>query len=456
VNNSFNGPSAGRVDTLDQRNFVDAVTQTFGTTLRYTEPMSRRSIMEFSLFHNQNSSERNQRTFDRNRLTGEYDVKNERLTNLFDNDYFNSGGGLKFRENRTGWNYTVGADLQRAELKSIVQGKTDPISQTFFNILPNAQIQIGKNRYRNFRMFYNGTTQNPSVTQLQPIEDITDPLNITKGNPNLKQSFTNNFRINYNTFDPFTMKSFFIFGNIRQTFNAIINSDSLFTNGARLTTFENLNGIFTGNLNGNFGFPIKIGEKKANMNLGTGVVYGKNKNKLNGEVNDINSLNLTQRVNVTYLFKELFDITLGGNINWNRVTYSLQAAQNTDFLSYGADLDLNFFLPKGFTLGNTVAYTGNAGRAEGFNPNFTLWNAYVSKSLLKNNRGEVRLSVYDLLNQNTGIDRTANGNFVQDTRYLVLNQYFMLTFTYNLSKFGNIGGQRGGGPRMMMMGMPRG
>jgi hypothetical protein len=457
VNNSFNGPSAGRIDTLDQRNFTDAISQTFGTTIRYTEPMSRRAIMEFSLFHNQNSSERDQRTFDRNRLTGEYNVPNQRLTNYFDNDYFNSGGGLKLRENRTGWNYTIGADLQRAELKSVVQGKTEPISQTFLNVLPNAILQIGKNRYRNFRVFYNGTTQNPSVTQLQPIEDISDPLNITKGNPELKQSFTNNFRINYNTFDPFTMKSFFIFGNIRQTFNAIVNSDSLFTNGARLTTFENVKGIYTANINGNVGMPIKIGEKKANLNLGTGVVYGNNKNILNNEVNQINSLNITQRVNATYLYKELFDITLGGNINWNRVTYSLQAAQNTDFLSYGADLDLNFFLPKGFTLGNTVAYTGNAGRAEGFNPNFTLWNAYLAKSLLKNNRGEVRMTVYDLLNQNTGLDRTANGNFVQDTRYLVLNQYFMLTFTYNLSKFGNIGGQRGGGaPRMMMMGMPRG
>jgi hypothetical protein len=121
-------------------------------------------------------------------------------------------------------------------------------------------------------------------------------------------------------------------------------------------------------------------------------------------------------------------------------------------MSYGANLDFNLFLPANFTLGSTVSYTGNSGRAAGFNPNFTLWNAYIAKSLLKNKRGEVRISAYDLLNQNTGLDRTANGNFVQDTRYLVLKQYFMLTFTYNLSKFGNIGGGRGTGPRMMMIG----
>jgi hypothetical protein len=455
VNNSFSGPAAGRRDTLDQQNFTDAQTFNFGVTARYTEPMSRRSLLEFSLFHNQSSSERDQRTFNLNKLNGEYDIPNQRLTNLFDNDYYTTGSGLKFRENRDGWNYTVGADLQRAELQSLVQGKTDPITQTFFNVLPNAQVQIGKNRYRNFRLFYNGNTQNPSVTQLQPIEDISDPLNITRGNPELKQSFTNNFRINYNTFDPFTFKSFFIFANVRHSINAIVNSDSLFTNGARLTTFDNVNGVYTANLNGNIGLPIKFGETRANLNLGSGISYGSNKNILNGDENTINSLNLTQRVSASYMFKELFDINIGGNINWNKVTYSLQAAQNTDYLSFGADLDLNFYLPKGFTIGNTVAYTGNAGRAEGFNPNFTLWNAYIAKSLLKNKRGEVRVTAYDLLNQNTGLDRTANGNFVQDTRYLVLKQYFMMTFTYNLSKFGNIGGGRGQGPRMMMMGMPR-
>lgn len=444
----------GRRDTIDQRNRTDADALNYGVNVRYTEPMSRRSLLELSLFHNQNSSTRDQRTFDLNRNTGLYDLPNERLTNLFDNDYITTGTGVKFRENRAGWNYTIGADLQRAEISSLLQGKNEPISQRFFNILPNAQIQIGKNRYRNFRIIYNGNTQNPSVTQLQPIEDISDPLNITRGNPDLKQSFINNFRINYNTFDPYTMKSFFISGGIRQTFNAIVSSDSIFRNGARLTTYDNVDGVYSANLNGNMGFPIKIGDTKMNLNLGSGVFFNRNVNILNQQLNRINNINLTQRVNMTYFYKEIFDITLGGNVNWNKATYSLQSSQNTDFLSYGTELDLNMFLPKDFTIGNTVSYTANTGRAEGFNPSFTLWNAYVAKTFLKNKKGEFRLTVYDLLNQNIGLDRNVSGNFVQDTRYLVLNQYFMLTFTYNLNKFGNMGAPRGG-QRMMMMGMPR-
>jgi hypothetical protein len=440
-------------DTVDQVNSTNAQSLNLGTTLRYTEPISNRAILEFSAFYNLNDSKRDQKTFDFNPFTNNYDVANKRLTNFFDNSFTTTGGGIKLRENRDGWNYTIGADLQHAKLSSLLQGKNSPIEQTFLNILPNAQIQIGKNRYRNFRIFYNGNTQNPSITQLQPIEDISDPLNITRGNPNLKQSFTNNFRINYNVFDPYTQKSFFLFANIRQTFNAIVNSDSIFRNGARLTTYENVNGVYNVSLNGNMGFPVKIGSSRANINLGSGVLYARNVNILNKQTNRIANLTLSQRASVTYLFKELFDVSFGGNINWNKATYSLQQSQNTNFLSYGFDLDMNWFLPKGFTVGNTVTYTANKGRAAGFNPNFTLWNAYLAKSFLKNKKGELRLTIFDLLNQNTGVDRNVSGNFVQDTRYLVLQRYAMLTFTYNLSKFGNIGGVSN--PRMMMMGIPR-
>ncbi|HSK13096.1 MAG TPA: outer membrane beta-barrel protein, partial [Phnomibacter sp.] len=451
----FNGPGNGQPILRDQINTTEASAFNFGATMRYTEPMSRRSIMEFAVFHNSNTNDRDQRTFDFNPNTEAYDLPNVRLTNLIDNDYNTSGGGIKYRENRTGFNYTIGADLQRAELTSLVQGKDQPISQSFLNVLPNAQIQIGKNRYRNFRLFYNGNTQNPSVTQLQPIEDISSWPNVRRGNPNLKQSFTNNFRVNYNTFDPYTMKSFFLFGNIRQTGNAIVNSDSLFNNGGRLTTYENVSGVYSANLNGNMGFPLNFGDTRANINLGSGVAYNQNKEILSKEENTIRGLSITGRVSGTYMFKELFDVTLGGNVGWNKRTYTLNEAQNTNYLDYGADLDLNFYLPGGFTLGNTVAYNVNTGRGAGFDVNFTLWNAYLAKSLLKNKRAEARLTAFDILNQNIGNTRTATGNSIDDTRFLVLRQYFMLTFTYNLSKFGNIGGQRGGGPRMMMMGIPR-
>jgi hypothetical protein len=452
INTQYKGSIINRSDTLRQINTTKSTTQNYAVDLTYTEPMSRRSLIEFNAYYRDNISTNDRKTWDYNKLTGAYDLLNQRLTNFFDNEYTYAGGGLSFKENRTGWNYTIGAKAQQATLTSVVQGKTEPITQSFFNILPSAQLQIGKNRYRNFRLFYNGNTQNPTVTQLQPIEDISDPLNITKGNPELKQAFINNLRANYTVFDPYTQKSFFVFGNVRQQFNAIVSSDSIGTFGGRVSTFENANGVFNSNLNMSIGMPLNFGQTRANLNLTTGGGYSRNLNYLNNQTNEITNLSLSQGVNAFYAFKELFDFSLGGSVAWNRARYSLQSALNTNFFTYNANAETNVYLPKGFTLGSDVTFTANTGRADGFNQNFWLWNAYLAKSIMKNKRGEIRLKAYDMLNQNTGISRVTQGNYVEDTRYTVLQRYFMLTFTYNLSKFGS---PAGGGPRMMMMGMPR-
>jgi hypothetical protein len=452
VNNQYVNGGSYRKDTLNQQNVNNAVANSYSVNISYTEPVSKRSLLEFNTWYNHNDNNNNKTTYDFNKLTGDYDLTNTRLTNFFDNDYNYKGVGLNYRENRKGWNYTIGTKLQHATLASLLQGAKQPISQSFLNLLPNAQLQISKNRYRNFRMNYSGTTTQPSITQLQPVEDISDPLNITVGNPDLKQSFTNNLRLSYNTFDPYTMKSFFVFVTGRQTSNAIVNSDSLGAFGGKRTTYVNTNGVYNLNANMSIGLPLKIGDTKAKVNLTTYGSMGHNTNLLNGDENDIRTANFSESVSVNYPFKELFDVSLGGGVNWNQSKYSLQPVQNTNYLSYTGSFDFNVFLPKGFSLGSDMDFTANTGRAEGYNTNFTLWNASIAKSFLKNKKGELRFSVNDILNQNTGVTRNASGNYIEDIRYTVLKRYAMLTFTYSLNKFGTIGGSRG--PQIQMMGRP--
>ena len=453
VNNS-NTPNGVRTDSIRQINDTRSVAGSYSANVSYTEPLDRRSLLELSAFYNHRNNTSDRNTYDYNNLTQAYDRFNTQLSNDFENSYNYTGGGVNFKQNRKGWNYTVGANLQQAELSSLLQGTKTPISQKFFNVLPTAQLQISKNSYRNFRLFYNGSTAQPTVQQLQPVADISDPLNITIGNPNLKQTFTNNYRLTYSSFDPYTQKNFFAFASARQSFNAIVNNDSIGRNGGRTTRYTNADGVFNLNGNLNFGFPIKIGNTTPKINLNTSGSYNRNVNYLNNAENLINTYTLSQRVSINYNFKELFDVSLGGSVNWNKAKYSLQAAQNTNFYTYTGTLETNWYLPKNFTLGTTVDYTANTGRANGFNPNFTLWNASFGKSFLKNKRGELKLTVFDILNQNTGINRSTNSNYVEDTRYTVLKRYAMLTFTYSLSKFGNIGGGAGA-PRIMMMGAPR-
>jgi hypothetical protein len=443
-------------DTINRINTTDAVSTNFGVNVSYTEPVSRRSLIELNAYHNHNGSISDRKAFDYNKATGRYDRINQSLTNYFDNSYDYSGAGINYRENRKLWNYMVGLNFQRSELQSLIQGKNQAVTQTFFNVLPTAMLQIRPNSYKNFRLNYNGTTRQPSVAQLQPIRDSTDPLNVIQGNPNLKQEFTNNVRINYNVFDPYTQKNFFLFINGSQTFNKIVNDDSIGGVGNRLTRYANVNGTYSANVTGSYGFPVTIAGIKANLNLSTTANYNHNINllfirdKLKSEENKINTLTLTERPSLNYTYKELFDVSINAGITWYNTTYSLQKAQNNNYFSHSYGFNTNFYLPAGFTIENDIDYTLNTGRAAGFNPKILLWNANITKSVFKNKKGEIKLNVYDLLNQNKGVIRNPNGNYIEDQTYNVLKRYVMLSFTYNLSKFGASNPAAPGGMRQMI------
>ena len=107
---------------------------------------------------------------------------------------------------------------------------------------------------------------------------------------------------------------------------------------------------------------------------------------------------------------------------------------------------------KGWFIQNDVSNQSYTGLSTGLNQSFWLWNAGIGKKFLKNNAAELKLTVFDLLKQNQSITRTVSANYIEDARYNVLEQYFMLTFTYNLKNFGKGKSKDSGDGRPM--GMP--
>jgi hypothetical protein len=440
VNTLLQNDGSYKIDTLDQRNNSVSGSKSYGISANYTEPLGKRSVVEFNAYHNHNADYNDKNTYDFNQANGAYDIENVKLTNHFKNSYFNSGTSVNYRENFGGWNYMIGARMQHSQLSSLLQGKTEAITQSFFNVLPTAQLQIGKGRFKNFKLNYNGNTGQPNVRQLQPVADITDPLNIVRGNPDLKQSFTNNVNLNYNIINPGNSRSFMINMGGWQTLNAIVNNDSVGAGGGKSTTFNNVNGVFGFWGDMNFGIPIKISDSKINLNFNTNGSYNRNINLQNDLQNVNQNINLSERVSVSAAYKEWLDVSIAGRVGWSNAQYSLNKNFGTNYFNYSSSFDCNMRLPKGFLVASNISYNASTGRAAGYNTQFTLWNASFGKSLFAQKQGEVRISVNDLLNQNTGIIRNSNGNSLEDTRFNVLKRYFMLSFTYNLNKFGMGGG----------------
>jgi hypothetical protein len=144
------------------------------------------------------------------------------------------------------------------------------------------------------------------------------------------------------------------------------------------------------------------------------------------------------------------DIGLAAGINYIKSKYSLQPGQNTNYLSQEYTASVDWQLPKGFYFSTDIAYTINSQRASGFNARIPIWNASISKQVLKFNRGEFKFSARDLLNENVGISRNTNNNYIEDSRVLTLQRFFLFSFTYSLSKTGLNNAGAGGNMRVMM------
>jgi hypothetical protein len=172
---------------------------------------------------------------------------------------------------------------------------------------------------------------------------------------------------------------------------------------------------------------------------------------INGKVvtNTIRTMSVGPDVRLDMNPTNKLNIALGAGFNFNKSKYSLAGTPDAEYLSQDYTASIDWEMPKGFFFSTDFNYMINSQRASGFNQSIPLWNASISKQMLKFNRGELKFSARDLLNKNVGITRNTNNNYIEDSRVLTLRQFFLLSFTYSLSKVGLQRGEGGGGMRII-------
>lgn len=432
-------------DSINQQNNNSNDLNSYTARLVYTEPIFKRSLLEFSVANSNSKSTAQKTTYDYNAVSGKFDQLNDQLTNDYETSYGYNTAGIRWRMQQKKFNASAGVSWQQAELEGniISNGKDSLINKTFHNLLPNARLQYNFTKFRNLRMNYTTSTKQPSVSQLQPVPDNSDPLNIKIGNVDLKQELTHAVQLNFFSVNPFKNKNLFAFFNLRRTDNKIVDYDAIDSVGVKTTRPVNVDGTYDVSGSISMGLPVRF--LKGTVNFSTNGSYTKNKSFSNGAENVINTLNVGPDVRFEINALAKLDISLTAGINYYRTEYSLQDDLNTEYLNQQYGTEINWQLPKRFYFNTEFTYSVNSQRASGFNTKVPLWNAFISKQFLRFNRGEIKLSAFDLLNQNISISRSTSQNYIEDKRVKNLQRFFLLSFTYSLTKNGlSAPGESGG------------
>lgn len=452
-NNYFGGFSFS--DTTDLLSDIDRNGRTLGGNISYSEPIDKKSQMELSYNYSNNRNESTQETNRYDDGVAKY-VQDTVLTNDFLNNNISHRINVNYRRQvNKEWSYTLGLGVQRATLESDNRTKNTLLTQSFNNIFPTVSFQYSKNRARTLRFNYRGSTRQPNISQLQDVIDITNPLNIRRGNPALNQEFNNNLSLMYTSFDIFTFKNFFVGANGGFVSNKIANylttnfksqsvgysEDSIpLSPGAQYSRPVNVNGAYNFSTFVNYGFPIK--KIKANVNFTTTALFNRDVTLVRdiSETSPVRSYTknyvLAERISFNMNLKDRFDLNFSSTTSYTIAKYSRQSALDNNSFSQMFSMEPTYTTKNGWIFGLDFDYNIYRGQGEGFNQSVPLFNTSISKQVFKNKAGEIKLYVFDLFKQNQSITRTVQENFIEDVNTQVLQRYVMLSFTYNLRKFG--------------------
>jgi len=421
---------------------------TIGGTITYNEPLGKKGKGQLQLEYSPSvqKTNANQQTFGFNGQT--YSEFDSVLSNQFNNIIFTNTGGITYRITPSkDEQIAFGVNYQTTNLKNDrVLPTVSNVNQSFRNFLPNGYWRKKISKYSNIRMFYRASTIYPTIAQLQDVINLTNPLNVSGGNSELKQSYTQYGGGRFSYTNTKNNKSLFT-GIFFQSSNDFISNATYFAandsviqegvilrKGSQFTKPINLDGYKMVRSYFNYSLPVKA--IKTTLNLNTSFMYS----NLPGLINSITTTTKTFQYNLGLAFvsnvSEYIDYNISYNAAINNARTTGTTTTNNNYVNHTVSVVFNLLSKKGWFLQNDLTGQIYNGLSEGFDRSFILWNASIGKKFFKNKTGEIKVSCFDILKQNQSISRTITNTTIEDAHNIVLKQFFMLTFSYNLKNFG--------------------
>lgn len=432
----------------------------YGARFTYSEPIFKGGFLQFSYNFQYKRSKSDNSTYTMPEdwvisqgfggdYMGELDTQNSKSAQY---TYYNHQADISLRWIREKMRLNVGASFQPQ--KSKLTYKKDQLDtatvRRVFNFTPTFDFRYNFSKTSQLRINYRGRSSQPSMTDLLPVEDTTDPLNIRRGNPGLKPAFTNTFMAFYNTFNTKTQRGIMTHFRFENVMNSISNR-SIYdqSTGGTITQPDNINGNW--NLFGILGSNTALRNKKYTINTFTMARYNNIVSYMSdmqsqglSDKNKTRQLSLSERLRGTYR-NDWWEFSLNGSLAYTHSRNSFKEENNMDTYQFSYGASTNVRLPWNMSLATDISQNSRRGYADAsMNRDELIWNAQISQDFLKGNAATVSIQFYDILRNQSNISRVISAAMRSDTEYNAIYSYCMIHFIYRLNLFGG----KGAGPRM--------
>lgn len=358
------------------------------------------------------------------------------LSDKFRNDFFTQDIRAGFKQVKKNYTLDTGLSLvpSMSRSRNIINTAKSIPERWVWNVAPFLRYRYKLGKSRSIFINYRGRSSQPSMSQLQPVADYSNPLRVVVGNPNLDPSFTHYLRLRFQDYNAEKQRSIMVMADAQMVQNSIVSRTTYnHETGGQLTTYANVNGVWSLRVMNMFSTPLR--NKNWTFSNHIFGMLNHNVGFNNGLRNTSTSLNLNETAAMAWRPRNV-ELELRPYYNLQITRNTLQSANTPTVHSYGGTFTGTYYTPFGIVLATDVTYNGSSGYAAGFDSNYWMWNGSISYQFMAGKAATVALKVYDLLQQKSNVSRTVTANYIDDTRYNSLTRYFMVTFTYRFNSFG--------------------
>ena len=420
----------GVVNKTDKQNYLNdnsGSESSFGSRISYTEPLSKKLSLQTAYSFKTVVSNSHRLVFDKALNNSRIDS----LSNNFDFNNFSNIGKAVLQYRAKKFSISGGVEATETTFELNDQDRNNKFNRNYLNWAPqsNFNYKVGKNT--SLSLNYNGNTRQPALEQLQPLRQVNNPLYQVVGNPNLKPSFNNSVGFNVNSYQQKSQMYMYAYIGYNFTKNAIVRTSTVDDLNKTVASYINLNG--TNSLYGSASFNKSF--SKLHLSTGINVNYNRSNSLsiLNSQLNKSVNSSFSIRPRFSY-YSDIFQVEYNPSVTFSNSRSSIGAINNGKSYSHNHEIQGTIVLPYHTEFNTSISLSYQPANASFNTPvNIAIWNAYLSKKMLKSEELELKISISDILAEKIGYSRYVGGNNIGENTYSFIPRYVLIGVTYNLT-----------------------